>query len=131
MAERIEGELAIWARARAFACGFFKDDFSMCPDFVGAGKTQSDVASVLLVSIKPAALSLNGIDRRAFSVFPKGMFKAPSRTYSQRRRKHSSGLSAQSITVATSRNRNGSLGSFGCFPRKRARMPPRARKYAS
>lgn len=68
----------------AFACGFFSVDFSIWPLLVGAGKTQSDVAVSWRASIKRAVRS------------QKEYFKAPSRTYSQRRRKDLSGLRAQS-----------------------------------
>jgi len=65
-------------------------------------------------------------------VLPCRMWSEPSLTWSQRRRKHSSGLRAQSsIVVATSRSRNGSRSSVGWSPRWAARMPHSARWYAS
>src|SRR5271163_4682813 len=53
--------------AASFACGFFSVDFSICPLFVGAGKTQSEVAFSLRASIKRNARSPSGIVLRAFS----------------------------------------------------------------
>jgi hypothetical protein len=56
MSERVKREARdLGESMSSVECGFFNDDFSICPDFVGAGKTQSDVARALRVSITPAA----------------------------------------------------------------------------
>ena len=52
----------------------------------GSRKTHSESATDFRMSSRTAARFGNGIDRRAFAVFPKGIWRALSRTCSQRSR---------------------------------------------
>jgi hypothetical protein len=63
----------------AFGCCFFNDDGSICPLWVRAGKTHCEVEAALRLSSRAATRLVNGIERRAFAVFPKGICIAPSR----------------------------------------------------
>jgi hypothetical protein len=65
---------------QAFACCSLRLDWLICPLLVGAGKIHSPGAIERRISSMAATRSVIGIMRVAFSVFPNGTAKFPSRT---------------------------------------------------